>query len=80
MDVLNEAHQKGLVVGLRDATGGVVPRIDIDELLLKHPLTFNLLIIALKELKSEKDVTWPVPAEFKVAKGDKFSYFQIAGT
>lgn len=78
MDVLNESYQKGLVVGLRDVAG-VVPRLDIDELLLKHPETFNLLIIALKELKGE-DVPWQVPSDFKVAKGDKLSFFQIAGT
>lgn len=79
MDVLNKAHEQGLVVGLRDAAG-VVPRLDIDELLLEYPATFNLLVLALKELKGEDDVSWPVPAEFKVAKADKFSFFQIAGT
>lgn len=79
MDILNEAHENGLVVGLGDAGGGIVPRLDIDELLLAHPATFNLLVIALKELKGEADVSWPVPSEFRVAKGDKFSFFQIAG-
>lgn len=78
MDVLNEAHQKGLVVGLRDVAG-VEQRLDIDELLLAHPVRFNLLVLAFKELKGEDDVSWPVPAEFKVAKTDKFSFFQMAG-
>lgn len=78
MDVLNKAHSQGVVVGLRDAAS-VVPRVDIDELLLKHPATFNLFVIALKELKGEEDVSWPVPDEFKVKKEDKLSFFQIAG-
>lgn len=77
MDILNEAYQKGLVVGLRDVAG-IASRLDIDELLLKHPETFNLLIIALKELKGES-VPWEIPNEFKVAKENKFSFFQIAG-
>lgn len=77
MDVLEESYQKGLVVGLRDVAG-VVPRLDIDELLLNHPDTFNLLIIALKELKGE-DVPWQVPTEFKISHDNKLSYFQIAG-
>lgn len=77
MSVLDEAYQKGLVVGLRDVAG-IVPRLDIDELLLKHPDTFNLLVIALKELKGE-DVPWQVPSDFKITKDNKFSFFQIAG-
>lgn len=77
MDVLNEAYQEGLVVGLRDVAG-IAPRLDIDELLLNHPETFNLLIIALKELKGET-VPWEIPNEFKIAKENKFSFFQIAG-
>lgn len=55
-----------------------MPRLDIDELLLEHPETFNLFIIALKELKEEA-VPWQIPSDFKIAKGDKFSFFQIAG-
>lgn len=78
MNTLDDAYQKGLVVGLRDVAG-VVPRLDIDELLLKHPDTFNLLLIALKELKGEV-VPWQVPAEFKITKDNKLSFFQIAGT
>lgn len=77
MDILNEAYQNGLVVGLRDVAG-IASRLDIDELLLKHPKTFNLLIIALKELKGET-VPWDIPSEFKIAKENKFSFFQIAG-
>lgn len=76
MSTLDEAYQKGLVVGLRDS--GVVPRLDIDELLLKHPETFNLLLIALKELKGE-DVPWQIPSDFKIAETNKLSFFQIAG-
>lgn len=51
MDALNKAYDEGVVIGLRKASGGVFPRIDIDELLLKHPDTF------LKELMGE-GVPW----------------------
>lgn len=75
---LDEAHQKGLVVGLKDVNG-VKERLDIDVLMLKYPDTFNLLILALLELKGET-VPWKIDPDFVVKKTDKMSYHQIAGT
>lgn len=76
MSSLDQAHRDGVVVGLRDS--GVVPRVDIDELLFKQPETFNLFVIALKELKGEP-VPWQIPSDFQVKSSDKLSYFQMAG-
>lgn len=78
MSILDKAHKEGLVVGLKEVAG-VAPRIDIDLLLLNHPDIFNLLLIALKELKGE-DVPWPIDKDFEVKKDDKMSFYQIAGT
>ncbi|MCJ1439065.1 hypothetical protein MMC27_008456 [Xylographa pallens] len=78
MSILDQAHEDGVVVGLRDVTGSVAPRLDIDVLLLKHPDTFNLLLIALMELKAEA-VPWKIDDAFKVDKAHKMSYFQLAG-
>ena len=77
MDFLDEAHKRGVVVGLRDVAG-VAPRLDIDVLLLNHADTFNLLLIALMELKAE-NLPWEIDDGFKVKKADKMSYFQLAG-
>ena len=77
MDILDQAHDQGAVVGLRDVAG-VAPRLDIDVLLLKHPDTFNLLLIALMELKAEA-LPWKIDDGFKVDKANKMSYFQLAG-
>ena len=55
---LRDANKKGVIIGLYDFTDGTaVPRLDIDTLLVKHPLTFNLLIIALDELQKDKSIT-----------------------
>lgn len=74
---LEEAHKDGLVVGLKDVNG-VKERLDIDILLLKHPDTFNLLVMALKEIKGE-EVPWKIDPDFMVRKEDKMSYYQMAG-
>ncbi|MCJ1284989.1 hypothetical protein MMC26_004326 [Xylographa opegraphella] len=77
MSILDQAHKDGVVVGLRDVAG-VAPRLDIDVLLLDHPDTFNLLLIALMELKAES-LPWEVDDGFKVDKANKMSYFKLAG-
>ncbi|MCJ1400073.1 hypothetical protein MMC11_003276 [Xylographa trunciseda] len=77
MSILDSAHNDGVVVGLRDVAG-VAPRLDIDVLILNHPDTFNLLLIALMELKAEA-LPWEIDAVFKVDKANKMSYFQLAG-
>ena len=61
---LQDAHDHGVVLGLKKVAG-VVPRLDIDELLLLEPDTFNLFVLAFEDLK----------------KDDKaMGYFQIAGS
>ena len=65
-DELKQAHKRGEVVGLRKVAD-VAPRLDIDVLLDKEPKTFNLFLLALKELQEDKG-------------DDIMGYFQIAGT
>jgi hypothetical protein len=65
--VLDHADELGLVVGLKHV-GPSVARLDIDVLLDKEPETFNLFLIALKELQDEPD--WDTKL---------MSFFQIAG-
>lgn len=65
-DDLLEAQQTGVVLGL-GGVSGVVARLDIDELLLKKPDTFNLFLLALRDLQEDPDTTKPM------------GYFQIAG-
>lgn len=79
MEKLNEAHKNGIVIGLKDFSSDPVPRMDIDDMILKFPEMFNLLVIALLELMVV-DVPWDIPEEYRTTKKDKFSYFQIAGT
>jgi hypothetical protein len=65
---LADAHKAGVVKGLKEF--GVVPRKDIDVLLHESPDTFNLFLIALKELQEEEAFSsWK----------DKMSFYQIAG-
>lgn len=75
---LDEANKQGLVVGLKDVNG-IKERLDIDVLMCNYPDTFNLLILALLELKAEK-VPWSIDPDFVVNKTDKMSFYQIAGT
>jgi hypothetical protein len=63
MDHLQKAQSNGVVLGLK-AVAGVVPRLDIDELLLQEPDAFNLFVLAFSELKSDNKI---------------MGYFQIAG-
>lgn len=66
LQALQKAHEKGIVVGLRDVAN-IVPRLDIDVLLVQKPQTFNLFILAFDKLQRESSST------------DKMGYFQIAG-
>lgn len=66
MDRLERAQEDGVVLGLHDVAG-VQPRLDIDQLILQEPDTFNLFVLALNELM-----------DFSVS-GDKMGYFQNAG-
>lgn len=77
MDQLNEAHEQGVVLGLANVSG-IAQRLDIDELLLHHPDTFNLFLIALMEMQG-LEVPWETPKEYAFSPEDKLSYFQIAG-
>ena len=68
MVTLEEAQQKGIVIGLNEVTGEVRPRLDVDEFLSQHPKSFNLYLLALAELQDEK-----------LSNNDKMGWFQIAG-
>ena len=65
MDALNQAQRDGVVIGLKDVAG-VVPRLDVDQLLLQEPDTFNLFLLALQNLQQEDT-------------SDIMGYYQIAG-
>ena len=64
---LEQANKAGIIKGLKEF--GTVERKDIDVLLYESPDTFNLFLIALKELQEDKFTSWK----------DKMSYHQIAG-
>lgn len=68
---LNTAQARGFATGLPGF--GVVPRQDIDVLLQKEPDTFNLFVLALRELQQEK------PGQNPPLWQDKMSFFQLAG-
>ncbi|KAI9699787.1 MAG: hypothetical protein M1836_002822 [Candelina mexicana] len=68
MTTLEQAQKYGVVIGLRDVTGEVRERVDIDTLLLDKPKTFNLFLLTLEHLSEEKE-----------SQGDKMGWFQIAG-
>ena len=68
MVTLDEAQKQGIVLGLKEVTGKVRERLDIDELLLRHPKTFNLYLLALADLQNEA-----------ISNKDKMGWFQIAG-
>ncbi|KAJ4248373.1 hypothetical protein NW762_012703 [Fusarium torreyae] len=77
MDKLNQAHQQGVVLGLRDVAG-VGERLDIDVMLMKQPDTFNLFLIALMELQGKR-VPWKIDPDYSFTSEDIMSWFQIAG-
>ncbi|KAF5693620.1 tyrosinase precursor (monophenol monooxygenase) [Fusarium denticulatum] len=64
LDQLEDAHKKGVVLGL--AGFGVGQRLDIDVMLTEQPDTFNLYLIALMELEGMKDLPWPTPEGFSL--------------
>ena len=64
---LLKAQENGVVIGLGGVTG-VVARLDIDDLLLTKPDTFNLFLLALRDLQEDPDAKKPM------------GYFQIAGS
>ena len=53
MTSLDEAQKQGITLGLNDATGQLRERLDVDELLFRYPMTFNLFLLALAELQDE---------------------------
>ena len=66
MDDLRKAQENGVVIGLK-GINGVIPRMDIDLLLLQEPDTFNLFLLAFQAIQDE-------PAS------KMMGYFQIAGS
>ncbi|KAF5987868.1 Tyrosinase [Fusarium coicis] len=80
MDQLNEAHEKGVVLGL--AGFGTGQRVDIDVMLTEQPDTFNLYLIALMELQGMEDLPWTTPEDYSFKPGSKnlkMSWFQLTG-
>lgn len=65
-DLLN-AQEKGHVIGLAAVTGQVLPRRDIDDLLLHDAPCFNLFLLALRALQAPEQQQNPM------------GYYQIAG-
>jgi hypothetical protein len=71
MTDLNTAVSRGLATGVQGF--GVVPRLDIDVLLQREPDSFNLFVLALRELQQEK------PGQNPPLWQDKMSFYQLAG-
>ena len=65
MDALKEAHNDGVVLGLKDVAG-VLPRLDVDVMLITQPDTFNLFLLALRVLQNDN------------LNKDKNGYFELA--
>lgn len=63
---LKEAHNQGVVVGLKDVAK-VASRRDIDKLLWDKPDTFNLFLLALARIQGTEMTK------------NKMGYFEIAG-
>ena len=64
---LQDAHKHGILLGLKGVSG-IKERLDIDVLLVKHPQTFNLFLLALDKIQNDPDDS-----------NLKMSYFQLAG-
>ena len=60
---LEEAQKQGVVIGLKDVSGTRL-RLDIDEFLITQPDTFNLFILAIKDLHNDSS---------------KMGWFEVAG-
>ena len=59
-----EVAATGVVVGMKELTGEVHPRVDIDVLLVSQPDTFNLFLQALATLQKNPKI---------------LGYYQLAG-
>ncbi|KAF2205503.1 Di-copper centre-containing protein [Delitschia confertaspora ATCC 74209] len=64
---IDQAQEQGVVIGLKDVTGNVSPRKDIDWQIVNQPEAFNIFLIALWELQQEGETD------------NKMSYYQVAG-
>lgn len=67
MEAILQAQQKGVVIGLKGISDTPVPRLEIDDLLLKKPDTFNLFLLAVSELQEDQYAT------------NKMAWQQVAG-
>ncbi|KAF3000407.1 hypothetical protein E8E14_002195 [Neopestalotiopsis sp. 37M] len=65
MDQIRAAQKAGVVIGLA-GVGPDLPRLEIDEMIINQPDTFNLFCLAMKELKEAPTSDW-------------MSFYQIAG-
>jgi hypothetical protein len=62
---IQNAQRNGVVAGLA-STGRNLPRLDIDQMLLTQPDTFNLFLLALEKIQS-------------TGTADKWGWFQLSG-
>ena len=57
INLLEQAESDGMVIGLKDVTkdfmDGVVPQLDIDVLLKRHPDTFNLFLAVMIDFTAD---------------------------
>lgn len=65
MDQIRQAQKDRVVIRLA-GTGSNLPRLEIDEMIIDQPDTFNLFCLAMGELKSGLAKDW-------------MGYYQIAG-
>jgi tyrosinase len=66
----------GVVVGMKELTGDVQVRVDIDVMLTEQPDAFNLMLLALAAMQKNPDVIKKIPG---LDQNDLLSYYSIAG-
>lgn len=72
MASITDFQAKGIVAGLASAPDAKpLPRYEIDDLMAKHPDTFNLFLLALERLQDENEGK---------KKNKWMSYFEVAGS
>ncbi|KAK8118433.1 uncharacterized protein PG998_003059 [Apiospora kogelbergensis] len=72
LDELRRANELGIVKGLGGLPGGVKERLDIDVMIATKPDTFNLFILAVKEL--QKPGNTPIAMRYAEIAGETPSY------
>ncbi|KAK7963576.1 tyrosinase precursor (monophenol monooxygenase) [Apiospora saccharicola] len=73
LDELRRANELGIIKGLGGLPGGVKERLDIDVMIDTKPDTFNLFILAVKEL--QKPGSTPIAMRYAEIAGETRLYF-----